>query len=78
MTKTLIDTKYWRSWPNDREFSCDSILDQARRQLNAANISGASVQWYMPSGENADLVRGWLSRGSYNTNIVLTPEQDGR
>ncbi len=55
-TNTLIDAKRWTGWPIGKQFSTDSVLEQANAQISAAGSSGARIRWVMSSQEKAGLV----------------------
>lgn len=69
-TRELIDAKRWFSWPIDKGFSIETVMEQAQRQSNAASRLGYGVVWYFPQGGKAEMVQGILD-GAGITNIRI-------
>ncbi|WP_281350565.1 Tox-REase-5 domain-containing protein [Methylocystis heyeri] len=60
-TNSLIDAKNFNKWPIDKKFSYDDVLEQARRQINAAK--GTKIVWKVASPERAQKVSDILADG---------------
>lgn len=68
----LIDAKDWKKWPiPGKEFSAQSVLSDARKQVKAAN--GVPIEWHVSDKANADLTRSILKdNGIKGIKIIHT------
>jgi hypothetical protein len=57
----LLDAKDWEKWPpTDTRFWQDGVLDEARKQLDAAGSS--PIEWHLPNDDKAEAVRELFER----------------
>jgi hypothetical protein len=72
--KTLLDAKDWRNFPPlNKDFWHKATLDEARRQLGAAN--GTAIEWHFSTQGAADAVAGlFKANGITGIKIVVTPK----
>lgn len=71
----LLDSKDWQSYPPlNKDFWHKNTIDEARRQLNAAN--GVEIEWHFSTHAAAEAVnRLFKEEGIRITAIVTLPRQ---
>jgi len=68
----LLDAKDWEQWPPaNTEFWQQGVLEDARRQLDAA--PGTPIEWHFPNEDKAQAVRRlFINRGIRGIDIKVT------
>ncbi|WNG57416.1 hypothetical protein F0U59_23595 [Archangium gephyra] len=70
----LLDAKDWNKWPiPDKDFSTQSVLSDARKQVQAAK--GVPIEWHVSDKGSADLVRSIFKESNLKgIKVIHTPK----